>query len=272
MKNISVAKSVIFCLAVILLLSTISIVFAHPNSQKGILEEIYDQGTQHYYVGGEDVGWIIDEEHHTSGTTITYSFSPTDVFLNDTYKSYVIGGASKWSGTMTIINKTDGSGDGLIRMYHEEADPYSALTFYRSFDSNGHLSDWIITMNHAKPISAVTLAHEFGHVIGLVDLYVTQNTNKIMYGYATRTATMPNELDKWGAKVITGIHTSHTWGYKYHSTTISGTNRHVNLCTACNGFPVQKTVANCIYNANNICRFCGTPAGSQEWSLRWGTQ
>lgn len=90
-------------------------------------------------------------------------------------------------------------------------------------------------MNRAKNVTSTTLAHEFGHAIGLNDLYDDQNVNKLMYGVSSRTVSSPTTSDKWGAKVITGVHTTHTWAYKYHSTTGTGQNRHVGYCTSCNG-------------------------------------
>ena len=48
-----------------------------------------------------------------------------------------------------------------------------------------------MNMAKASVLSAVTLAHEFGHALGLKDLSYTQNINKLMYGYSNGTATAP---------------------------------------------------------------------------------
>ena len=73
-------------------------------------------------------------------------------------------------------------------------------------------------MNRAYTITPTTIAHEFGHAIGLRDLYSSTNANKLMYGFENRTPSGPTLLDKWGAWVITGAHYSHTFGFKYCGT------------------------------------------------------
>lgn len=80
------------------------------------------------------------------------------------------------------------------------------------------------------------MAHEFGHVIGLADLYDSRNKNKLMYGDFGTSGGVPSTADKNGAKVITGVHTSHSmggsyaaiWGYP------SSTPAHMSFCSTCN--------------------------------------
>lgn len=262
-KNNNIFRVALSLFVAVLVLHTGSHVFAHSSSQAGILAKTSIEGYTGTYVGGEDVGWSIDEDYHTNGTTITYSFSSTDPYLTSTLKSYVTNGASKWSGTVNIVNKTDGTGTGKIKTYYDPED--GAVAAFRNYiaDSNGHLTYWEIQINRAYTQSAVVLAHEFGHVIGLNDLYEEKNSGKLMYGVTSGTATAPTALDKWGAKVITGVHTTHTWGYKYHST-VSGVNKHIRYCTECNGLTL--IVRQCTYNANNVCTGCGTPRGAQPFS------
>lgn len=263
MKSKQIIKSLIFILALILVVQTSPFAYAHPSSQEGILAKTYHSGYGGYYIGGEDVGWSIDETFHTNGATMTYSFSSSDPYLTNTYKSYVNTGASRWSGTVTITNKTDGTGTGLICTYNDP-DTYTVAKFCDySANSSGHLTSWKIKINRAHTVNATTFAHEFGHAIGLNDLYASKNSNKLMYGYESRTATYPSSLDKWGAKVITGVHTTHAWGYKYYSTNAAG-NVHVKYCTSCNG--LSTVTEQCTYNSNNVCTKCGIPYGVQPYS------
>lgn len=252
-------------LVVALLLQSSPCVFAHSSSQEGILAKSYLAQYDGYYIGGEDVGWSIDEGFHTNGTTITYSFSSTDPYLTSAYKSYVTTAANKWKNTVTITNKTDGSGTGLISTFHNPNTDIVAVFRNYSANSSGHLIAWQIQMNRAYTQTASILAHEFGHVIGLNDLYASKNSGKLMYGFTSGTASSPTSSDKWGAKVITGAHSSHSWGYKYHSTISTG-NRHVKYCTGCNG--LTDIIANCIYNSSNVCTICKIPLGEQPWSIR----
>lgn len=180
MKKKALRKAFAYILAVILMLQSCPCVFAHSNSQEGILAKSYHSEYGGYYIGGENVGWSIDENNHTNGTTLTYSFSSSDSNLTSTYKSYVTAGASKWSGTVTITNKTDGSGTGTISTFSDSnSSTIAEFCDYKS-DSSGHLTKWKIRMNRAKTVTAKALAHEFGHAIGLNDLYESKNSGKLM--------------------------------------------------------------------------------------------
>lgn len=59
--------------------------------------------------------------------------------------------------------------------------------------------------NRPVGYNIVTLGHEFGHGIGLLDLYSDSNANKLMYGYGnpSRTTTTPHSRDVDGAKEAT---------------------------------------------------------------------
>ena len=165
----------------------------------------------------------------------------------------------------------------MITMNNTLPTNIAATATHLNVNANGHTTNWQITLRATDEegeliteIPAKEIAHEFGHIIGLKDLYASENTGKLIYWHENYIANSPTASDIWGAKVITGQHISHTWAYKYHSTTTSGNNRHVNYCTSCNGIGVA--VATCIYNANNVCRVCGTPAGQQPWSTPHETQ
>ena len=276
MKGIRRLRIFVCFLVVLFLLQVSAVVYAHPASQKGILAETYihdDFGIYYgdYFIGSDDVGWRIMEQMHTNGTTQTYSFSTTDANLTPALKSYTRTGASRWSGTVTITEETDGSGNGEIRTYTDYDSPDGAffnIPIPSTIDvASGHISKWQIKINlvYENSIGAATMAHEFGHAIGLTDLYEAQSINKLMYGSSTRTTNYPTDLDKWGAKVITGVHTTHTWGYKYYDTTNAGANRHIKYCTQCNG--LTNTIKNCTYNSQNICTGCSVPRGVQPSSV-----
>ena len=264
MKLRTILKSFICLLLVAIISQSTQYVFAHSSSQASILTKSYNSVYDGYYIGGENVGWGIDESFHTNGTTITYSFLSSDSNLNSTYKSYVTTGASRWSGTVTITNRTDGSGTGKISTFNDPNSNTVAKFCEYTANSSGHLISWSIKMNRAKTVSATTLVHEFGHVIGLNDLSSSTNNNKLMYLYSDRTVTNPTSSDKWGSKVITGVHSSHTWGYKYYSTNSVG-NIHVKYCTSCNGLSL--ITEQCTYNSTNVCTKCGIPYGVQPYSV-----
>lgn len=254
-------------LSIVLLLISLTATMtasAHPSSQEGILATsiVPEYGDGRNYIGGDDFGWRINEEYHTNGTILIYSFSRNDSYLTSTYKAYTLLGASLWDGTVSITNIAGGFGTGTIQTFD---DPMTGtIARFKDFwaDSSGHLFTWIIEMNRSKPQNAKVLAHEFGHAIGLIDLYASKSSNKLMYGFDNGTASGPTTSDIWGAKVITGVHTSHIWGYKYHSTNHMG-NVHIRYCTDCNGLSLY--TEQCIYNAKNVCIKCGTPYGYQPY-------
>lgn len=273
MKNRFVLRFFGYVLIVFLFCSSEVTVFAHPSSQGGILAKSYvDRPGSIYYnkyfIGGDDVGWRIMEERHTNGFTQTYEFSSS---LSNALKEYVRDGAEMWDDVIDIQERTDGSAKGWVYAYRDNYSPAGAeflAPLSADFvDDYGHLKKWEIEINLAyeDAIDAITLAHEFGHMIGLTDLYENQSRNKLMYGTVGRTVTSPTSSDIWGAKVITGAHTSHTWGYKYFGASSTGGNSHIKYCKSCNG--LTNSVYNCTYNSQNVCTLCGIPKGANISSV-----
>ena len=268
MKRKAFFIAVLYILIAVFMLQTGPCAFAHLYTQDGILAKSYidHDGYYDYYIGGENVGWSIDENYHTNGTTLTYSFSNDDPYLTMLYKIYIANGAARWSDVVTITEKTDGTGTGLIDTFSNINDRAVAKFNDYSADGAGHLTSWKISINRAHTQSVATMAHEFGHAIGLNDLYAAENNDKLMYGCVDgATAAYPSIYDQWGAKVITGVHVSHSWGHKYHSITGYGGNRHIKYCTVCYG--LTNTITDCTYNSANICTVCGVPYGVQPWQM-----
>jgi len=209
-------------IAIILVIANSNTVSAHPNSQKGILAESYFSVENYhgYFVGGEEVGWALAEDNHTNGTTLTYYFAQNNDNLTNAMKNYTQAGATWWNGVVTITRITEAqidadpticnpdyypSGIGVIT-----TDSLSSTSRFAEFrptnvDSLGHLKEWsiAINVNTASNLNAKIMAHEFGHAIGLTDLYSLDNRDKLMYGYPNSgTATSLNALDIWGQKLL----------------------------------------------------------------------
>ncbi len=167
-------------------------------------------------------------------------------------------GASKWSAVVTFEETSNSSTSGVIKEYDfERTDVLGEFTNYHANASTGHLTAWEIHFNSnpGVEITDITVAHELGHVIGLNDLYIDTNRNKLMYFRSDSTATAPTALDLWGARVILGLHTSHTFS-QYRIWGVSGaTTYHVQYCSSCNGN--KATHQACIYGTNGRCTVCG---------------
>ena len=231
-------------------------------------------------MGGENIGWGADETKHSYiGTDLTnpqkvyFKLDTTDICLTDNYKEMVRQAAQMWSSVIEIVElpegaSTTGKNVGIINSVSLAAETYIATYTQAITNSDGHLSSWVITLNRAKNVNAKIIAHEFGHILGLVDLYDNSNNDKLMYhAPALSSAQAPTAQDIIGAKVITGSH-SHTWQYKYYKTDSAG-NMHRGTCTGCNG--TAASYERCFYNAQNICRGCGTPYGMQPYANEYNT-
>ncbi len=74
MVSRNVVRLILVILVIALLCSTS--VFAHTTSQEGILESKYISNPNYadYYIGGEDIGWFINEKCHAGVTTQYYTF------------------------------------------------------------------------------------------------------------------------------------------------------------------------------------------------------
>ena len=222
---------------------------AHPS----LLGTTFDKTTRNNntYVGTESMGWMLDESCHTNGQHFTYKCAAG---MSIDLITLIGQGAQKWSNNNPFEIEYDSASNGTIMVSSALSDDTYAEFSWISKDSSGHLTSWKIWLNSSKlsTITSVIIAHEFGHVFGLCDLYSHNNINKLMYGYYDNeiptTVTGPTSSDKWGAKVITGYHTSHSWEYVY-----SGNNKHHRRCTSCGGYKTQ----GCTPNANGYCTKCG---------------
>ena len=163
-------------------------------------------------------------------------------------------GAGKWGNNNPFKIEYDAASIGTV-MVSAQVDPDAWADFNGySADSAGHLTSWFIRLNSAylNNITPLVIAHEFGHAFGLADLYNSSNSNKLMYGTYDEqnppNLTAPAAKDMWGAKVITGYHTSHSWEYVYVSN-----DKHRRRCTSCGGYKTQ----GCTPNSSNYCTKCG---------------
>ena len=158
---------------------------------------------------------------------MTYRFEAS---TSNTYKTAFRNAASKWSGTVSISDTTQPT--TMIAHTYYNANTYTTAEFYDFVANSNGISSWkikrYISFGFITSTKKHSIAHEFGHAIGLNDLYYYGNFNCLMYGYDDRTATSPTTSDKNGARVITGAHRTHT----FNSYPLPG----VTACSNCGGF------------------------------------
>lgn len=139
--------------------------------------------------GGDDRGIVL---YNTSG-------------LSSKYLGYAETGASRWNSTGLISFYKNSFTSNKVQTYRNADDGYNA--YVRVWFNFSHTTKWEMNFNTAAMGSRTdaanrgTATHEFGHTVGLLDLYDSSNKNKILYGYGnTRTVTTPQAADKTGMK------------------------------------------------------------------------
>lgn len=199
---------------------------AHSVNQSAQLDTYYD-GYGFLCVGGESIGWGIDETVHLGGYNVVYRFGS----LSSTYKTMFEQAIAHWENA-TAAEFTEGTlftASGTVK-----ADTgISQIAIFDPIevdDTTGHITEWEIRINTNMNPDVVDLMHEIGHIFGIVDLFSYSNRDKLMYAFdedATATGLTQNDIK--GFNVITGIHNSHTWKY-------TNANR---VCVVCDGVKTQ---------------------------------
>lgn len=146
---------------------------------------------------------------HWGSNTVSYKFSG----LSSAYKEMFRDAAEIWESCTSAHITESSSAVGTVTKENIEsiAPGCPAITVTpMNVSSPYHGYTWTIYMNSTRmnELTAVSLAHEIGHVFGLVDLYNSSNINKLMHFSEYRTATAPTSSDVKGFNVITGLHTN----------------------------------------------------------------
>jgi len=215
-------KKVFTLMIIFIFIISLSIkVFSHPSTQGNRI--IWGE-TSNTTI---NVGWsIYDNDHHTNNRVIMYKVDNSAA----SYRNMISQGAMRWAPSFTIMESQNAL--GVIFTDNNPNSGVIARIHMMQSDSSNHFTSWRMTLNTARLITATTIAHEFGHVIGLVDLNHNDNINKLMYFSDASTAAFPHSSDIKGANVITGQHTTHTSGYT-RAGSVGITPRFVKTCTVC---------------------------------------
>lgn len=132
-----------------------------------------------------------------------------DSRLNSKYKSYVSHAVKAWKDTGVVSFKRDKSSKNKVRMGSNKDTSYVAVcTSYFNVNS-GKITKFEIVLNQDKmkkfsdTNNKGTVAHEFGHSLGLLDLYESYNKSQLLYGINSRKVIKPSKKDIIGAKYAT---------------------------------------------------------------------
>lgn len=169
--------------------------------------------------GGEEIGWKIGcgggYGHigpHERRMAYDMSKLPAE------YQSIVVEGAKRWNDTGIVDFREAAVGQkstGTMDVYNDEETSVIAAVWvqinyedhfnrYGNYRTN-HIKSWEMKFNLAQTThrsfeeNAAVAAHEFGHTIGLHDLYEKHNSEKLMYGYMTPAQHSPTKKDIEGA-------------------------------------------------------------------------
>lgn len=155
---------------------------------------------------GEIIGWRVhcsnSSNGHLGSNMGYYKFSSS---ITTKYKNYVSSGISRWHSTGIVSFGQSATSNNVISQHSNSNS--STVAFVQTDATIGnHKSRWKMSFNTAimngrtDEKNRGTATHELGHVIGLQDLKLIGNINKIMYGSSARTVTTPGTADKAGAK------------------------------------------------------------------------
>lgn len=227
-----IMKRQVFAIALTLILATVwSVpVLAHPTK---LLSE---------YKCLEANGWGITENQHfgTGTPTFAYYFS-FEGSITEKQKEYIRNGANKWGTRInaTEVDSIDSESVSHVKWttFTSQKEVVASTTPLFAANSAGHIKQWKMAINltYASSFNTRTAAHEFGHVVGLNDLYNVTNANKLMYGSQTGSASAPQSADIMGYNVITGKHSDHSnlTGYTRPAEMPSTTPVHRRQCRTC---------------------------------------
>jgi len=245
-----------------------------------------------------ETGWVIKESSisgaHSANANITYSFDDstfttvTDAFGNvaSYLKTDFKNGASLWTTSVPELTITEISSGGVFNVYTEYKSLDTCVASVSSFgsyaivDGNSnhmHYTGADIFLNTARmPMGSTNnvpvVTHEFGHAIGLKDIYTRKDI--IMYGYSPNPITSPQSYDINGARVILGLHSNNDHVY---ITTYKSFSEHEKVCNICDGYMVENhnSVTYGIYTGSpshgSKCSECNTNIYTCSKSISAGT-
>lgn len=154
--------------------------------------------------GSEMYGYIVNcgSPGHAGTRYINYRFDNVPA----RYQTFTANGVSRWNNTNVVSISLSTSSNNVVQIYRDNnsSTVASVTSVYNA--ATRHKTRWTMRYNEPKMTfrsdaqNNGTAAHEFGHTIGLADLYTSPNINKLMYGYSSRTVGFPTSSDITGAR------------------------------------------------------------------------
>lgn len=202
------------------------------------------------YMCDETTGWKHStQKHHMAQKSTAYYMSSES--MKALYQTYVTNGANLWGSNINLSYST--SGPGYIYAINDSSSSATAATSTSS-GSDGITTSWYIEINSANFDDGSaegkkrTLAHELGHVYGLGDLYISDASSQIMYGYYSASKNVTTS-DINGMSVVTETHT-HAGYYPKTYEKYSNT-KHKVRCSTCKSYHYE------LHTSTSYCANCG---------------
>ena len=156
--------------------------------------------------GSEGLGYVVNctSPGHAGTKAIKYRYDNVPA----RYQGFASTGVGRWNKTNAVSISFSPSTliKNVVQTYYDNntSTVASVTSYYNS--TTRHKTRWTMKYNETLMMfrsdaqNNGTGTHEFGHTIGLADLYNSSNKNKIMYGYSSRTGGSPTSSDITGAR------------------------------------------------------------------------
>ena len=227
---------------------------------------------KHVYVAPDNPQILYEFDYESSDMSAFNSWSVFGGNINR-FERLIKDGSDLWNDTGIVsINEYSGYnptglvvGKIIVVDFSNTSFPNSVIaatiTPLRTSTIMGHVDYWEIYINTNKINAPLPefIAHEFGHVMGLLDT----GFFGLMNGADELTNERPTEDEIFGASVMLGL--NHSWNYQLYNT-INGNSQHALKCQDCNGYKIDNVgniiLSLCVYGSNGRCTYCGALPGT----------